>query len=268
MVRDRLLEDQPADVVRRFKEGNILVIRSVDGERQYTEQDRLKLFAPLLGLFVFLLAILTTSGYLMGAMTEEKENRTMEVMLTSISAPKMMAGKITGIILIGITQLLFWMGMIFVIISLAENSNNIKQAFNIEPGMAALMTVSLTLAFIMIAAIIATVGSLVTEATEGQQITGPFSVPFVIPYLFTFQIVHNPHSPLALVMSFIPFTAPVTLIMRTSLTVVPTWQIYLSLLIQITSALLLIWLAGRAFRMGMLGFDRRVTWREFISGSA
>jgi ABC-2 type transport system permease protein len=133
--------------------------------------------------------------------------------------------------------------------------------------MAALMAVTLLLAFVMISAIIAAVGAIVTEATEGQQITGPFSIPFIIPYLFAFQILNDPNSSLAVIMTFVPFTAPVTLIMRTSLAVIPTWQIVLSLLIQVACALILVWLAGSAFRQGMLQYGRHLTWRELFNRS-
>jgi ABC-2 type transport system permease protein len=200
-------------------------------------------------------------------MTEEKENRTMEVIITSLSPSKMMAGKITAIIAIGITQLLVWFGLIFLGISIWAESNNSMRDINIPIGMAALMAVTLLLAFVMISAIIAAVGAIVTEATEGQQITGPFSIPFIIPYLFAFQILNDPNGTLAVIMTFVPFTAPVTLIMRTSLAVIPPWQILLSLLIQVTCVLILVWLAGRAFRVGMLQYRRHLTWRELFNRS-
>lgn len=267
MVRAKLLAGQPPEIVQRLNQGNQLIVRTVDGSRQFSEQDKIKLFTPLLAFFVFILAILSTSGYLMQAMTEEKENRTMEVIITSLSPSKMMAGKITAIVAIGITQLLVWFGLILLGISIWGESNNSMRDINIPIGMAALMVVTLLLAFVMISAIIAAVGAIVTEATEGQQITGPFSIPFIIPYLFAFQILNDPNSSLAVIMTFVPFTAPVTLIMRTSLAVIPTWQILLSLLIQITCVLFLVWLAGRAFRVGMLQYRRHLTWREIFNRS-
>ena len=78
-VRAQLLAGQPSEIVQRLNQGDQLIVRTVDGSRQFSDQDKIKLFIPLLAFFVFILAILSTSGYLMQAMTEEKENRTMEV---------------------------------------------------------------------------------------------------------------------------------------------------------------------------------------------
>jgi len=267
IVRAQLLAGQPSEIVQRLNQGDQFIVRTVDGSRQFSQRDKIKLFAPMLAFFVFILAILSTSGYLMQAMTEEKENRTMEVIITSLSPSKMMAGKITAIVAIGITQLLVWFGLISLGISIFGESNSSMRDINIPIGMAALMVVTLLLAFVMISAIIAAVGAIVTEATEGQQITGPFSVPFIIPYLFTFQILNDPNSSLAVIMTFVPFTAPATLIMRTSLAVIPTWQIVLSLLIQVTCVLVLVWLAGSAFRQGILQYGRHLTWRELFNRS-
>lgn len=265
LVKARIISSQPVDFTERLKNGNNIIISSIDGTYQFSYQDRFKFLSPVLVLFIFILAVLTTSGYFMQAMTEEKENRTIEIMLTSVTPVKMMAGKITAIIGIGITQIVFWIGLIILGFSLRANPNIGREALGISPGIIVLMIVSFILAFIMIGGIIAAIGSVVTEATEGQQITGPFSIPFIIPYLFTFQIIHDPNGTLAQLMTFIPFTAPVTLIMRASLIRIPTWEIALSCFIQIISAIVLVWIAGRAFRLGMLQYSSLLSWRQFLS---
>jgi len=75
----------------------------------------------------------------------------------------------------------------------------------------------------------------------------------------------NPNSPLALGLSLFPLTAPLTMLLRDGLTILPAWQIALSALVQVLSAVAAIWLAGRAFRLGMLRYGKRLKWREVFA---
>ena len=264
LIRNNLTLDYPQEIITRLQGGNHIVITSIDGRRHYQHKDRLLFFTPILGLFVFFLAILSTSGYLMHAVTEEKENRTIEMMITSISPAKMMVAKITGIIGIGITLLLFWIGLILLAIFISPDASDLLLSFRFPLIVIVIFITTILLAFTMIAAIIAAVGSIVTEATEGQQITGPFSVPFIIPYFFLLQILTNPNSNLAVIMSYIPFTAPTALLMRVSFADVPREQILISLAIQIIFTVVLVWAAGYLFRLGMLHYGRHLTWRDLF----
>lgn len=266
ILRSALLNGQPQEVIDRINQGNQIVIRSLDGTRKYTQDDQFKLLLPVLLIFLFLLAILTTSGYLMQALTEEKENRATEILITAISPSKMIGGKITGIVFIGITQLLVWGGLIFTAFYFREQSHHWFKGISIPVEIWILLFTEFLLAFVMIAALITMVGAMVTEATEGQQITGPFSIPFIIPYLFLFQFLNDPSSPLAIAFSFFPFTAPSTIILRTSLSVVPTWQILLSITLQIFCIVILGWMAGRAFRAGFLTYNRSISLVDVIRG--
>jgi len=92
-VRVNLLADFPPEIVQRITQGNQLVVRSIDGTRQFVEGDWLGFVLPFLVGFIFLVAVFATSGYLLQAVVEEKENRTMELLITSISSNKLMAGK-------------------------------------------------------------------------------------------------------------------------------------------------------------------------------
>ena len=263
-IQAKLLENQPPQVVARLRQGNHMIARTSDGTQQVTGGEFIRIVTPIVALFVFMLAIFTTSGYLVQALTEEKENRTMEVVITSVSHEQLLAGKTIAIVGIGLTQLLVWFGIFFIVISLRQKSFEWVRGFGVSTELVWLFVLTLLLAFIMIAAIMATIGAMVTEATEGQQITGPFSLPFIIPYFFIFSIMANPQNSLAVAFSLIPFTSPVTLIIRLSVAVVPDWQILLGLSLQAIFTLCLVWLAGKAFKMGMLNYGRRLSlWELF-----
>ena len=119
--------------------------------------------------------------------------------------------------------------------------------------------------FVLVAALMATIGATVSEAREGQQMAGLISLPIWIPYMLFGLLMNNPNSPIALILGFLPLIAPVTMLVRDGLTILPAWQIAVSSVIQILFAVGTIWLAGRAFRLGMLRYGKRLPWRELFA---
>jgi ABC-2 type transport system permease protein len=122
-------------------------------------------------------------------------------------------------------------------------------------------------AFVLISALMAAVGATVTEAREGQQVTGLITLPVMLPIILFGVILNSPNGLLAVILSLFPLTAPLTIIMRASLTTIPTWQIVLSVTLLVLSAIGALWLAGRIFRVGMLRYGKRVRLREIFTAT-
>jgi ABC-2 type transport system permease protein len=265
LVRANLLASQPAAIRERLNDGSHLIVRAVDGSREVSESEWLNLLLPFFIGFAFMIALVTTSGYLMQAVVEEKENRTMEVLLTSVSSQQLMAGKIIGMVAVGWTQLLVWGGLVIAALLIGRNYSESLAALELSPGLVAISVGVFIPSFVMIAALMVAIGATVTEAQEGNQVASIFTLPVVIPYWFTFQILSNPNGPLAVGLSFFPFTAPVTLPMRAGMTVIPFWQLTLNLAVLWLCALGALWIAGRAFRLGLLRYGQRVPWSEIFA---
>lgn len=259
-----LLAGHPAGVVRRITEGNNIIVRSEDGSRQMSGKDWFNILVPFIAGVAFIIAIFTSSGYLLQAVVEEKENRTMEIIVTSVSPAQLMTGKIIGDIFIGLTQFAGWIAFVVLTVLIGRHYFSWLNAVSLSPGMVWLVVAILLPSFVMVAALMATVGATVTEASEGQQIAGLFSLPVWIPYILIYPIMSNPNGSLAIALSFFPFTAPLTVILRAGFTIIPSWQIALSMVILVCSAMGALWLAGRAFRRGMLQYGRRLTWGEIF----
>lgn len=266
-VRANLLTEIPEQVAQRLLEGNHLVLRTVDESRQFTEGDWLGFLLPFIVGFIFLAAVFATSGYLLQAVVEEKENRTMEMLLTAVSPSQLMSGKILGIIGIGWTQLTVWFGLALVVLLMASFFVNFSGIISLSFRYIALAVVIFVPAFVMLSALMVAVGATLADAQEAQQVTSLFTLPLFIPFWFVFQLITHPNGPLAVGLSLFPLTAPITLAIRAGFTSVPSWQIGLSLGFLILGAALAIWIAGRAFRLGMLRYGQRVPWREFLGFS-
>ena len=128
-----------------------------------------------------------------------------------------------------------------------------------------LILLAIVPAFVMISSLMAAAGATVTEASEGQQVMGMFTIPLYLPYFLIAVLMENPNGPLAVGLSLFPLTAPLTISIRAGFAVIPTWQLVLSVGILIASAVGGLWFAGRAFRLGMLRYGQRLRWKEVFS---
>lgn len=260
-----LLAGQPADISNRIMEGSQLTVQSTDKSRESSQNQIINIILPFLAGILFIVGMSTSSGYLLQAVVEEKENRTMEIMVTSVSPTQLMSGKIIADIAIGVTQLVVW--SIFILLALLVGKNYVPWMSGLQFSGAMVGTLAAVMipAFIMICGLMAAVGATVTEGSEGQQIMALFTIPIWIPYFFISTFIQNPNSPLAIALSFFPLTAPMTIAMRLGFTNIPTWQLIISEVILVLSAAGAVWLAGRAFRLGMLRYGQRLRWKEIFS---
>lgn len=260
-----LLKDQPPELAKRVGHAPTITVRAVDGSRSMATDQLFGMLIPLFGGLLLMLVINTSGGYLLQALVEEKENRTMEIVVTSISPTQLMAGKTLGNISLGLTQMVIWLmlivlpGVILKQVLFADVSLGLTKAY-----LPLTMAVFLP-AFVMIASLMAAVGASVTDQREAQQVAGLFTLPIFVPYWFISAIMINPNSPLAVGLSLFPLTAPVTLPLRAAFTTVPAWQIAVSLGLLVSLAIASLWFAGRVFRLGMLRYGKRLSWKEMFA---
>ncbi len=263
-LRINLLREQPPALSERVFAGPTLVFRSLTDNREFHQNNIMGIVVPIIAGVLLVIAINISGGYLLQSVTEEKENRTIEMLVTSVSTSQLMVGKIIGNLSVGLTHLLIWAltgagGVVLVMRVFPELSG-----FGIDLSFLGLMLITFLPAYIMVAALMAMVGSTAAEARDAQQIAGLFSIPVAAPLWFLTMIIKEPNSPLAIGLSLFPFTAPATLPMRGVLTSLPLWQVVLSVSLLVICAILALWLAGRAFRLGMLRYGKKITLRELL----
>lgn len=257
-----LLSDKEPEVVTRLAEGSAMIIRSMDGKRELDVENWSFILLPMIAGLLFVIAVNISGGYLLQAVVEEKENRTMEVLVTSVSPGQLMAGKIIGNLAVGLFELVIW--TIFTVIALKILPNFIPMGDPPEIPFSYILLIVATFlpAFVMIAAAMGAVGATATDMKEAQQVAGFFTLPIVIPYWFMTAIMFNPNGAIAVTMSLIPFTAPLALPMRAVFTTIPFWQLALSVGMLTILAVFAVWLAGRVFRLGMLRYGKKVRLKE------
>ncbi len=267
-LKQNLLASKPKEVAERITKGANLIIKNVEGSREMAENNFLAILIPLIAGILFMVSINTSGGYLLQAVVEEKENRTMEIMVTSISPSQLMAGKILGNLSVGLTQVIVWvLGGIVAITLLSRSNPQMDIGSMVNGSFLWLLLATFLPSFIMVAALMAAVGATVTETREAQQVAGLFTLPIFMPLWFISIIFMHPNGGLARAFSLFPLTAPLTLPMRAVLTNLPAWEIILTISLLILTAIGAIWVASRAFRMGMLRYGKRLTWKEIFGRS-
>ncbi|HWQ47224.1 MAG TPA: ABC transporter permease [Longilinea sp.] len=265
VLRYNLTLTQPPEVINRLSEGDTVISRSLDGTREADTNNFLILLVPLLVGLIFIVAINTSGSYLLQAVVEEKENRTMEIIVTSVSPGQLMAAKTIGNLSVGLTQLIVWVLFALLTVFFTRNLLPIGLSFDLDPAFIILLVLTLLPAFIMIGGLMAAIGAMASESREAQQIAGLFTLPIMIPYWFISAIMLNPNGGLSVALSMIPFTAPVALPLRAAFTTIPIWQIGLAIGLLVLCAIGSLWLAGRLFRIGMLRYGKRLRWNEIFT---
>ncbi|MEP7378892.1 MAG: ABC transporter permease [Chloroflexota bacterium] len=210
---------------------------------------------PYIFTLIFVLSIFITSGYLLQSVTEEKENRVVEIVLSSIPALPLMAGKVLGLGVAGLTQVAIWLATALLAIPL------INQQFSLDVSFSAvqmiLAVVFFCLGYLGYGAIFAAVGAIAPGAREGQQYSSFFGFFAVVPLIATPVFVSDPNSLICWALAIFPLTAPAASLELLSLAQVPWMMIGISFVAQLLFVLVAVVLAGRIFRATVLLYGVR-----------
>ena len=226
----------------------------------------------------------------MRSVLEEKNNRVVEIIISSVKPFELMMGKILGVTLVALTQFSIWitmsvLGAIFLNTGFSamqkqipgnDQSAEMIEKFDIQqmasevshilldmnyPLIIFVFIVFFLLGYIFYSSMYAAIGSAVDNETETQQFTLFAIIPLMIGMYGSFTIMNNPEGPLGFWLSIIPFTSPVAMIARIPFGV-PAWQIALSIFLLIISTLLMIYIAAKVYRVGILMYGNKASAKE------
>lgn len=258
-----------------------------DGSEHITSSDITELSGLLIAMLIFMF-IFMYGGQVMQGVVQEKSSRIMEVMISSVRPFELMMGKIIGIALVGLTQVMMWViigGIAFAVITpfvmpetqalsadamnqMASNPeySEIQEIFIALMGFDFLKIIVLFIlyfigGYLLYASLFAAVGSVVDNETDSQQFTLPISIPIMIAMFVAIQATHSPNSALAVWCSYIPFTSPIVMLVRVPYDVA-WWEIAISMFILYLSFIGTTWLSGKIYRTGILMYGKKPSWKE------
>ena len=231
------------------------------------------MIAYFLGFFIYI-AMLIYGAIVMRSVIEEKVSRVIESVISSLKPFHLMAGKIFGVGAVGLTQFLIWalaMGLLslFGLQLAALFVDNPAKLQGVAFPSISLMTLGFfvlffALGYFLYSTLYAGVGAMVNSEQEAQQFMIPVSLFIVVPIMMMTYIITNPSSQAAVIMSLIPFFAPIIMMARIVVETPPFWQIALSILLMVAAILGMIWVVGRIYRVGVLMYGKRPTLPEII----
>ena len=259
-----LYDDLEPMVEERLQDTSFVTVSNLERTRRMAQDEWVMTFMPFIAGVIFIIVVLTSGGYLLQAVVEEKENRTMEIVITSVNPNQLMTGKIIGNIGVGLTQLVVWLVFIWIALLIGGQFWPVLQDFSLPADFILVSILVMFPAFVMIAAIMSAIGSTMTEMQEAQQISGMFSLLVTIPFYVVTPIINNPNGVLARVLSYFPFSAPVTLLLRMGFIEIPMGELIISISVLVAFGVLAIWFAGRVFHMGMLRYGKKLTFKEIF----
>jgi ABC-2 type transport system permease protein len=217
---------------------------------------------PYVFSILFVITLFTASGFLLQGVSEEKEGRIIEILLSSVNATQLLAGKILGLGAVGLLQMVIWFSAGGVLLTAATALFAALGVIKLSLATVLLALLYFVLGYLLFATLMAVAGSMGTTQRESQQIAGIFSFAAAIPWMAIGVIFSNPNAPLAVVLSYIPLTAPVMMLIRLGFGQVPTGEVIISLLLLIAGIALCLWGGAKVFRVGLLMYGKRPSLRD------
>lgn len=227
-------------------------------------EDVRRFLVPTVAALFLSVALFAGAGYLLLGLSEEKENRILELLLASVTPDELLAGKLIGIGGAGLVQFALWVGLIAVPVAV------LAPMIGISLTQIAWATGFFLAGYALFGALMLGVGAVADTARHAQQLSGIFTLAAMIPFMFSFVIIQWPNGLFARVLTFIPVTAPITVMFRMSAGNLSTVELAGALAILVTFAWLALKGAGRLFRVSLLLYGNRASpaqiWRWLREG--
>lgn len=266
-----------------------LTTRKLTKEGKETEDDTgfLTIVGVVMGVIIFM-SVLGYGGLITRSVIEEKTNRIIEVIASSVKPIELLLGKMAGVGALALTQIAIWIASIMGLAAVAgpivssfiadkvpdqatqaaQSAQGVNPAAftipEIEPTLIILFVIFFILGYLIYSSLFAAVGAAVDSETDTQQFMFPIMLPIMIGYFIMFRAMANPDSTLAIVGSLIPFCAPIVMITRVAITDVPIWEILTSILLMIGTFVGTMWLSAKIYSVGILSYGKSANFKELL----
>ncbi|MCL2511633.1 MAG: ABC transporter permease [Bacteroidales bacterium] len=273
-----------------------------DGKKEERSYPEIRMILSMaFGILIYFVIFLFGSQVMNGVM-QEKTNRVVEVMISTVKPMQLMAGKIIGVALVGLTQFVLWIVFALIIMGVSSvflgsflQSADVSQIAssqqmmgvnmdaltadmsqaqgeNIKYIMESVMSVNygtmlsaffvfFIFGYLLYASLFAAVGAIVDNESDTQQFILPITIPMIIALVTAFRIPDNPDGPIAVALSLIPFTSPISMMARLPFGV-PWWQLLISIALLVITLWFTTWLSAKIYRTGILMYGKKASFKE------
>ncbi|MCG3137998.1 MAG: hypothetical protein HJJLKODD_01854 [Phycisphaerae bacterium] len=275
LIRQSALQQSQVslELVERLDQRPVWQEYELNSTGQYVEVNLLSktmsLVMPLGVTGLLMIALMMNASLLLASVSEEKENKVIEVILSSVRADQLLFGKVLGLVAAGLLQISVWMMMIAFVPMVVSLS--LQQSFDLQMNIAQLLLGGLfvVLGFVFYGSLLTGLGSLGSTFRDSQQLSVIVILFPAVPLMALISFIQNPDGPLAVTLSMIPLFAPSAMMLRLALTEVPAWQVGLSLVLLLISIYYGVKFSARLFRTGTLLYGKRpsivMIWRTITA---
>lgn len=217
-------------------------------EPQRDPNSMLTFFVPYVVTFLFYMMILGSSSLMLSSITDEKQNRVMEMLMTSITPMQILTGKMVALGMAGLLQTVVWGAAGLGMLRVSGTTFDISSAFQLPLSVLAWGILFFILGYIIYACLMAGVGALVPNLREASQATTIIVMPMIVPLMLITLLIQKPNHWVSVVLSLFPLTSPVAMMTRLSAATIPFWQPLLAVVILLVTTWLLIRATAGMFR--------------------
>ena len=285
---DRILDDVRTPIV-------LQTFRNEQGEEGEASSSAMSYAIGVAMTFLLYMFLLIYGQMVMTSIIEEKNNRVLEIVVSSVKPTQLMMGKIVGIGLVAVTQILIWVVLMAtisgIVLPALVPADLMSQASALSAGTADVSTLSadpdllqaISLAgnvtyilqifgylllfliggFLFYSSIYAAIGSAVDNIQDASQLQSIIVFPIILGLVFAMTAAADPNSLMALILSLVPFTAPMVMMVRIPFGI-PTWEIATSLALLYLSFLAMVWIAAKIYRVGIFMYGKKPTFKDLI----
>lgn len=226
-----------------------------------------KYVLPILSMVVFFVTVYISSSYLLQSVSSEKENRMIETMLSIVDKKSLMLGKMIGLMLVVITQLMVWLILGVVIFTVASKYTEIILPFDIAKIDWSTLPYSIFFiftGFLFFGAIMMGTGAIGTGAEDSRNLSSIFIMLSIAPIYVIQSILMDPISLVSKVFTYFPFSSYMVMMIRNSLGTLPNKELFLGMILCLLYVIIAIWIAYKLFELGCLMYNRRASSKEMI----
>lgn len=240
------------DVERMERAGMVMnvqerMVASEQNQRNIEEDSPLAFVVPYAIMMIFYLVIIMSASLLLNSVSNEKKNRTIEVLLMSANSQQILTGKIVGLGLLGLLQMSIWLATGYGLFQLSGRTFDLPVGVELPISLLTWGIVYFLLGYAIYASLMAGLGALVPNLKEASQAVIVVIWPLIIPMMFLAALIEAPNGLFAVITSLFPLTAPVAMMTRMASVVIPWWQLLLSVVLMIATAVFIVRAIARMF---------------------
>ncbi len=285
--------DNLSEILDKVHSEIVLSSKRNDKESDEESSAGLSFGLGILLTFVLYMFLLIYGQMVMTSIIEEKGNRVLELVVSSVKPSQLMMGKIVGVALVALTQIVIWTVLMGAMITFvlpavippelaadiaSANAGNLDavssdidlvKAFAMFGNIGYMMGIMFVLmlflvfGFLLYSALFAAIGSAIDNIQDASQLTTIITIPIILGLIFSFQAANDPMGPVAFWLSMFPLTSPMVMMARVPFGI-PAWEIVLSIAILIVSTLFIIWMAGKIYRVGIFMYGKKPNLKELM----